>query len=422
MNKSAWQPILEGEVAERARASVHAIAQSVANLSPEAQAEVRFCERVLFWAYVAGALDDEFIQAQYDKDMQSLIDVIGAVSGPPALYGNLLSPWVLAHVSASDTEGLDAVLHAFDQYVVKTVKVDHWAGDYDLIVGLVGFGIYLLDRLETIMQGTDGANSESHSVVIEGLGLIVGHFEKNVEWSEQGATWHTAPELLPEHQRRYAPKGYYNVGLAHGVPGVIGFLGRLATTQAWTPQAATLLNGAVKWTLAQTMVNQASLFPSQIVPGMAHGGSRTAWCYGDPGVLCALWIAAKNTGQPTDDIEAMALVCANRDMALCGVRDSALCHGSVGLGHIYNRFFQASGNPAFREAAVRWFEHGMAQQGVEGIGGYLQWAPGVGETSGWKPSAGFLDGAMGVALGLLAALGDEVPGWDRLLLCDIPTG
>jgi hypothetical protein len=37
-----------------------------------------------------------------------------------------------------------------------------------------------------------------------------------------------------------------------------------------------------------------------------------------------------------------------------------------------------------------------------------------------QTSGEFLDGTTGVALALLAALLDEEPGWDRLLLCDIP--
>lgn len=39
-------------------------------------------------------------------------------------------------------------------------------------------------------------------------------------------TWWTNPAWLIPETREKCPRGYYNLGLAHGVPGVIGLLGR----------------------------------------------------------------------------------------------------------------------------------------------------------------------------------------------------
>ena len=40
-----------------------------------------------------------------------------------------------------------------------------------------------------------------------------------------GITWRTDPAWLPDETRQKFPRGYYNTGLAHGVPGVIALLG-----------------------------------------------------------------------------------------------------------------------------------------------------------------------------------------------------
>ena len=123
----------------------------------------------------------------------------------------------------------------------------------------------------------------------------------------------------------------------------------------------------------------------------------------------------------------MLVICAERAPAACGVHDAGLCHGSMGLAHIYNRFYQASGNERLRDAARRWFDHGLAQQhahaaeaATPAVGGYLQWMDVGGGVEGWGGAASLLTGSGGIALALLAGLGHEEPRWDRMLLVDIP--
>lgn len=42
-----------------------------------------------------------------------------------------------------------------------------------------------------------------------------------------------------------------------------------------------------------------------------------------------------------------------------------------------------------------------------------------GDSESYQPIQNVLEGAMGVALSLLAAIGPDEPCWDRLLLCDL---
>jgi len=53
----------------------------------------------------------------------------------------------------------------------------------------------------------------------------------------------------------------------------------------------------------------------------------------------------------------------------------------------------------------------------QGVGGFLKLTrPTPQDPIVWEPSPAFLDGAVGVALALLAALTPIEPQWDRLLL------
>jgi hypothetical protein len=83
------------------------------------------------------------------------------------------------------------------------------------------------------------------------------------------------------------------------------------------------------------------------------------------------------------------------------VRDAALCHGASGLAHVYARWFHATGERVFRDAARIWIARALAMpRPIEPC---------------------LLEGAVGLGLALLAALGGEVPRWDRLMLCDLET-
>ncbi len=144
--------------------------------------------------------------------------------------------------------------------------------------------------------------------------------------------------------------------------------------------------------------------------------ARAAWCYGDPGISAALLCAARWTKDAALEVEAIeiGLRAAQRPPERCGVVDAPLCHGAAGLGHLFNRMFQATGDRRFLDAALIWFDRTleMKREG-EGIAGYASWRP---QEGGWSADPGLLSGATGVALALVGAATDVEPLWDRLLL------
>jgi lantibiotic biosynthesis protein len=88
------------------------------------------------------------------------------------------------------------------------------------------------------------------------------------------------------------------------------------------------------------------------------------------------------------------------------VNEPGLCHGAAGLMHIFNRIYQATGQSVFRDAALRWLDDTLA---------LCDFPAG----NRWQESCGLLNGAAGIALALLAVVGDREPRWDRILLCDL---
>ncbi|MFP2906596.1 lanthionine synthetase LanC family protein [Pyxidicoccus sp. 3LFB2] len=202
----------------------------------------------------------------------------------------------------------------------------------------------------------------------------------------------------------------------------------LAGAVAWgvaESSARALLEGGWAWLMEQRAPDSAAArFPSRLdasgEPGRWPG--RPAWCYGDVGVALTLHGIARAVCDADWEQQALALCqeTVHRWSRTELVRDAGLCHGAAGLGHLYNRLFQATGEEGFADAARHWFRHALSLQrpGV-GVGGFqtLEFPPDGGER--WTDLPGLLAGATGIALALLAATSQVEPRWDRLLLMSL---
>ncbi|PCC68743.1 Lanthionine synthetase C-like protein [Nannocystis exedens] len=298
---------------------------------------------------------------------------------------------------------------AVDALLMRTVARSPWTAPYDLISGLVGIGVYALQRLPR----------ESAATI---LAQVVARLGETAEPRDEGITWRTRREWRPNRN----PGGPiedpgYDLGVAHGVPGVIALLGAVCAAGIEVPRARALLDGAVAWTLAQRLPpGSESVFPYSTRPGERGEAARLAWCYGDAGIAVALWSAAHAVHQPswTRDALAIARQGASRLDGAHDVRDAGICHGAAGLGHLYNRLFQATGDEVFRDTARAWFARALAMQRPDaGIAGYLSFHAG---TDSWDKDSSFLTGVNGIALALLAAATPCAPLWDGRILAALP--
>ena len=408
-----WQPLLEGDLKDSARESVRAILADLESLGRDSWENPALAGGTAGLAVLHGYLAQTGQRTESDdlarRCLQHAIAAVAEQPGTASLYSGLTGVgWAMAHLRSlwpGDDEEDD--LAEIDAVLLDHLDQSPWRGEYDLIEGLVGFGVYALERLP-------------RPAAMACLERVVDRLAETTQRQGEGSTWWTDPAWLPAETRAEYPRGYYNLGLAHGVPGVIAFLGQVCAAGVAQDKVRPLLDGAVHWLLEQ---DGPDGFGYWFSPGTRRDKARLAWCYGDPGVAAALLGAARDVAEPGWEAAARAVArrAAERPYAEAGIKDAALCHGSAGLGHLFNRMSQATGEPRLADTARAWFERTLAMRRPgRGIGGYEAWQADAAGSPAWVADPGLLNGATGIALALLAAMTAIEPLWDRMLLVSIP--
>ncbi|HTQ80067.1 MAG TPA: lanthionine synthetase C family protein [Thermoanaerobaculia bacterium] len=415
-----WRPLLTGELVEHAQRVLSDIASGLATTATGDSARDLSLAGgqagiAMFFAYLNAAYPDQGHDDTAMSFLERAIEGTSELAVGAGLYSGFAGvAWALEHLQGRlfDPDGEDPgeeIATILQGYLGRTP----WYGDYDLISGLVGFGVYGLERLpraagQACLEATVARLAETSEVRPEG-----------------GISWYTPADRVGPIQREAFPEGYYNLGVAHGVPGVVGLLGEVCAAGVAPAESRRLLDGAVEWILTQRLAEGAgSLYPYNFAVGIAPTATRLAWCYGDLGIATSLLAAARAVGEPAWEKEALTIArsCAARALDGSGVVDPGLCHGAAGAAHLFNRLYQATGEPSLGEVSRRWFEKTLTFQKTEGIGGFQAWLPKSNDIQGdlgWMDDAGFLTGSAGIGLALLAAISDVPPEWDRVLLTAI---
>lgn len=415
----SWRPILDGDLATRARAAIDAIGACLAGsfvpvrlddrssvVARQASLGSGRAGAALYYAYRARAGLGG--QRPADELLAQAIDVARMTPvGVSLADGRAGIDWVAAHL-AHEGRGATALRRQVEGSLGRALEHPSTPDapmDYDLLYGLVGYGMYALARLPAPGAGVL-------------LMRIVDRLDDQAERHAGRITWWTPPALTDAPVN--FPGGWYNLGVAHGVPAVIVLLALACRAVVATARARPLLDGAVAWLLAQRLPDSEAAFPRYVGAGIEPHPGRLAWCYGDLGLAAALLVAARAVQHSAWEQTAveLALRAAGRPPETCAVIDAPLCHGAIGVGHLFNRLFQATGEQRLAGAARYWLEHGLAMRHPgEKLGGFHALMPGPdGRPTRRIAARGLLYGAAGVGLALLAATTDIEPAWDRVLL------
>jgi len=418
-----WQPLLDGSLRGQALETIGDIAEALRHPPEPTPAEGHTSETTqalklglmtgraglaVFFAYLAEAgLHKDAEGLAWDFLEESEAGLTEHWMGASLCEGFTGIAWAHAHLHQALSHARDrGELKELDEALLALLRDWPSPDQFELLYGMVGIGVYALERLPRPRARTM-------------LRLIVERLEESAQPMKDGIAWSS-----PENPA--GPSGEYNLGMAHGIPGVIAFLARTAAAPLQRRKALSLLGGAVGWLRGQRLTpEEGGGFPASITPGELPTPTRLAWCYGDPGVTTALLPAARMLELPELEKEAVqvAISAGKRTTEESGVVDAGLCHGAAGVGHLYNRLYRATGDLRLRAIARRWFAHTLElRRPGTGVAGFAPADSPENQkvNAGERIDAGVLSGTAGIGLALLAATTPVPPLWDRLLLADLP--
>jgi hypothetical protein len=402
---SSWVPLLARQDRRRALAAVDAIAGDLRTLllPPQGSASVwDLASSALCLTYLARATGETGDALAAQTLLDAAIDLAGGGEQlPMSLHrGAAGLAWILHHAArVLEVGGAADATQALDEELLGYLQgPGSIAEPFDLLDGLLGLGVY-------------GFESGSRPLVERTVQRLAARNQVDAE----GPAWHTPPQ---SGNRTLFPDGHFNLGLAHGVAGVIAFLAGAMEEGIARDTARPLLLDAVHWLRRQRLPDGGPrAYPWAVAPGRppAAQGLDPGWAYADAGIAAALAHAARALGDA--DLLEEALSVAAQEAARMDelpARQPGIGFGPAGYAQIFARLYQQTGRPVFRRAArreiLRLLE--MRAPGM-GVGGFSAADP-AGRPRGEDVS--FLGGASGIGLVLLGAATGVDPLWDRLLL------
>ncbi len=290
----------------------------------------------------------------------------------------------------------------FDELISKELFVEKQTKNYDLFYGLLGYGVYFLERNKFTPQK-------------DRLDDIVNILDEIALKKEYGITWEDKLD-----RKEHKDKELINLGFAHGIPSIIVFLAYVYK-ETGNSKALNLIHQSVNFLKHHELdISKGSLFSFHILDDKPHNyPSRLAWCYGDLGIGYAI---LKTGILITDENlvnygEKILINLTNKTIQdeTTGVKDAGFCHGASGVAHLFNKAFQYTNNEIFFKVSEYWIEVTLKMQNNDGSYSRCHY---IDKEEKWQfeTDNGLIEGAGGIGLSMLSHLEPNELSWDLCFL------
>lgn len=298
-------------------------------------------------------------------------------------------------------------------YVRRFAMTHIQPGDYDYMHGFLGECYFLLEE----DNSTD--NLELFQAAIKNLEKLSCKRSNGITWTNKLDARGFNPNVtdvspLPE---------MYNLGLAHGMPGIIYILKCLSLRYPelmLSPMIDDALSFLISEEAKEDKRANGRYYKAYASPyGDIHKGLTLAWCYSDLGISMIYFKLSEISGNKElfDRAIKIASFCAVKRIEDTPVETSGLCHGAAGIAHLFNKIYNITKDPIFKTASVYWFDVLFKKFIIHQNGSSLIHSISKrhnGES--YNVDNGFLDGLAGIGLSIHTAIGSRTPQWDRILL------
>ncbi|PWS26108.1 hypothetical protein DHW03_15020 [Pedobacter yonginense] len=316
--------------------------------------------------------------------------------------------WFLEHLNAIGFADVDTeeTLGDFDSYMGAKMCEEIASYNFDFLHGGLGVFFYFTYRKQsiTIQQSLISALTFLEEIAIKN--------KNKISW------------LALNYRTKLPMPGEHNLGLAHGVPGILSVLccafNKVPSLRGKLKSLISRATNFILWCFESSPSDDVytSYFPYAYKETEPFTNSRLGWCYGDLGVVLSLRSANLILNEPQIDLVIQKILqrsAKRKSLDETKIFDAGLCHGSAGVAHIYNSFYQQLRLPYLKEAADYWYLISLENANfINGPAGYKSYQA----DKGFINSYGFLEGIAGVGLAYISYLNNDF-SWDKSLLISV---
>ncbi len=255
--------------------------------------------------------------------LSGIIFVLKQACGDGKRYQKMLNALNLILINNIDQFYLQPILKNIGQNLPSQSRL------FDVICGISGIGRFALENI---------SQPSFNTLVVNITKTLIKFCEPLTIKGKKVPGWFQLDFL---NKNPYSSDGYFNLGLAHGITGVLAFLAitllkgievdghreAIMRIALWLRSKSFLKNSSILWPDTVSWEEETQ----GITVHCTH--SRDGWCNGAPGIARALYLAGKalNDTTLTDfGLNAFRGI-FTRDQKDWGIVSPNLCHGIAGL-------------------------------------------------------------------------------------------
>lgn len=237
-----------------------------------------------------------------------------------------------------------------DQYLCLPENSGFYAQNgFELIQGMSGVLKYYLDSERRDIDG----------IINEIVSLFIKHSEPKMIMGHEAPIFHYYPS---EYEKKYmkdeAPNGYVNYSVSHGMAGPLTALSLVSKKTTETNKIMKITDSIIdEYMRSYYYIDNIVFWPGRITfeqyispEKYAYEKRRMSWCYGSIGILCSLYVAAKEK----DNVKLQEFCTAEfKKIASLGTKEYLLdspivCHGLAGLVPVFRMMCRETCDPVFQ--------------------------------------------------------------------------
>lgn len=381
-------------------------------------------------------LDQLFPHEQWDAiahsyvlKIKTTLEVEGIHAMPASLFGGLAGLCFALHQASKGRSRYERFIAALTEHLLERVEknyliplrdhLNHGKPSpmylYDLIQGIAGVGVYSLNCL------FDPSLLHLSEEIARTLIGLTRDIQVQGKWVP-GWLVPSSYQHLEQDRHRY-PLGNFNLGLSHGVTGILAFLSVSLLRGISVEGQKEAIEKIATWLQSYRKEDQGTLFWPPLITfeeevtaaknRYSSFSGRDAWCYGTPGIARTLFLAGE--ALKNNSLKAFALdsFCSifKRTREQWWLPGPTCCHGIAGLLLLTLQMANDTQEKSLKEQVVLLHQLLMGFYSSEHPFGFKDYSPCSNKGYIELDHIGLLEGSTGVLLTLLSVANRSSTSW-----------